>query len=425
MQEQSMVRLLQITLLALMPLLVWETVSHADQTPLLIEALDDANVRRGASIALTKLGLAAVPALRKALTSGTPDARVWSAYTLGEIGPAAEPAVGDLSTALVNSDDALRAAAAQALGKIGTAAAIDALANSLGDKNDRVRQRAAVALGQIGRPSQTATAKLIAVLSDHRVRLFARDALIQMGPSTADLLVESLGDDNIRFEVSAILQAVDPAKAKQAGLGVPTAADLPSLKMVLYDETRQPEERSTAAQSLATLGSEGIAVLTVAFEQQQIARTAVAAFAKAGPEAVPALVGMLSHTSPAVRGKAADAIGHIGAAASAATPALIGLLKDEDRDVRYCAVRALHEFGPKAKPAIPALAEVMLDARELEATRQWSIKTLIVTLPHTHEEVVKALVAASREEVNYGTRQLARQKLKAIDPAAAKAADIK
>ena len=41
------------------------------------------------------------------------------------------------------------------------------------------------------------------------------------------------------------------------------------------------------------------------------------------------------------------------------------------------------------------------------------------------DEVVKALVAASQEEVNYGTRQLAKQQLLKIDAEAAKAAGIK
>jgi HEAT repeat protein len=77
-------------------------------------------------------------------------------------------------------------------------------------------------------------------------------------------------------------------------------------------------------------------------------------------------------------------------------------LKDEDRNVRYRAVHALHELGVKAKPAVVTLAEVILDSRELEATRQWAIKTLVVTLPETHDDVVKALVAASGEDANYG-----------------------
>ena len=70
-----------------------------NQIPALIKALRDPNVRYGASVALTKLGVNAVPALRESLASGNEDLPVWSAYTLGQIGPGAESAVGDLTKA--------------------------------------------------------------------------------------------------------------------------------------------------------------------------------------------------------------------------------------------------------------------------------------------------------------------------------------
>ncbi len=420
-----MARRLTITLLALVPILVWQSGSCADQIPLLVKALGDTNIRRGASIALTKLGAPAVPALRKSLASEKPDVRVWSAFTLGEIGSAAEPAVGDLAKAFADSDDSLRAAAAQALGKIGAPAGVPVLVKALDDQNNRVRQRSAVALGQIGPESHAATAKLIAALSDHQLRRFARESLIQIGASTTDSLVDSLDDDNIRFDVSVILRKVDPAKAKQLGLEKPTAKDLPSLRTVFFDASRQPEEILTTARSLAALGDEGFVVLIGAFEQQRIARAAASAFAKAGPPAVPMLIEVLAHKQPKVRATAADALAHMGPAAGDAATDLIRLLKDQDRDVRYRVVRALHEFGPKAKLAVPALAEVILNERELEPTRQWSIKTLVMTLPKTHDAVVKALLEASKEETNYGVRQLARQHLRKIDPKAAEAAGIK
>ena len=76
------------------------SAAQADEIAALIEALEDAGNRQGASIALAKLGRAAVPALRESLTAKDPDMRVWSAYTLGEIGPAAKSATGDLIQAL-------------------------------------------------------------------------------------------------------------------------------------------------------------------------------------------------------------------------------------------------------------------------------------------------------------------------------------
>ena len=48
-----------------------------------------------------------------------------------------------------------------------------------------------------------------------------------------------------------------------------------------------------------------------------------------------------------------------------------------------------------------------------------------VALPETHEAAVKALIEASKEETNYGVRQLARQQLLKIDRKAAEAAGIK
>ena len=134
-------------------------------------------------------------------------------------------------------------------------------------------------------------------------------------------------------------------------------------------------------------------MLVAAFDEKQVSQTAAKAFAKVGPVAVPALIEALSHEKPDIRMAAADALGHIGAAASAATPHLIRLLDDDDRNIRYHAVRALHTFGHQAKPAVSTLIEVINNAKESEPTRQWAIKTLIVTLPETHDVVVEALIA--------------------------------
>ncbi|HIK91679.1 MAG TPA: PBS lyase, partial [Planctomycetes bacterium] len=136
--------------------------SAPDRIPVLIAALDNPGVRYGASVALTRLGTKAVPALQMSLQSGKGEVPVWSAYTLGQIGPAAQTAVTDLIRALASSDDALRAAAAQALGRIGppsaAAAAVDSLSMAVTDPQHNVRSSAVVALGQIGPAAAIATA---------------------------------------------------------------------------------------------------------------------------------------------------------------------------------------------------------------------------------------------------------------------------
>jgi hypothetical protein len=91
--------------------------------------------------------------------------------------------------------------------------------------------------------------------------------------------------------------------------------------------------------------------------------------------------------------------------------------------VRYRPVGALHELGPKAKLAVPVLSEIVLNTTEPEATRNWAIKTLVVTLPGT-QEAVETRVTASAEDVYYGVRQLAREQLRKIDSEAADAAGI-
>ncbi|MBP85570.1 MAG: hypothetical protein CMJ64_02460 [Planctomycetaceae bacterium] len=401
--------------------------SESSRIPQLIEALDDENFRFGASIALAQMGKDAVPALRKSLVSDKLDLRVWSVYTLGEIGSAAEPAVGDLTESLGNNDSALRAAATQTLGKIGPASApsVGALADLLSDENTVVRRWSAVALGQIGPRAEQAAPQLIAALKDSRIRPSAKTSLIQIGKPTAGQLRQSLGDEKLRFDVSAILLKLYPDSAKQAGVDQPTLADVASLRLVLHDLTRSPQERTSAATALAALGKEGTVVLIEAFEEQPIAGTAASACASVAPDGVAPLIDALTHEQPGVRAAAADALGHIGPAANEAVPHLVRLFKDSDHNVRYRAVLALDAFGQKAAPAVPDLIEVMLDSSQREAARQWAMMTLVNTLPDTHDTVVKGLIKASQDKGNYGVSSLAKSQVRKIDPKAAEAAGIR
>eukprot|EP00913_Durusdinium_trenchii_P028506 g26734.t1 len=379
---------------------------------------------RGASIALKHKSAKAVPALRTSLKTRTGDAAVWSAYTLGEIGPPARSAVSDLAAALRSSDSALRAAAARALGKIGppAATAVKPLAQALSDPQPDVRIGAAVALGQLGPSAKHSAPQLISVLTDPRVRDAARTALVRIGRAAFTSLNTARKNNRVRFDVTQIMLEIDSKTSQRLGIDKTTPDDIPALKTVLNDPLRNAADRTAAANALARLPKKGTPLLIAAFEKEFAARTAAAAFARVGPVAVPALIASLSHRNPAVRSTAADAIGHIGAAASQAAPALIERLSDKDRTVRYHTVRALHTFGKRARPAAQKLIQVINDSTESEPTRQWAIKTLVVTLPDTRDVVVKALIAASKVKGNYGVSQLARQEVRRIDLKAAEAA---
>jgi HEAT repeat protein len=69
----------------------------------------------------------------------------------------------------------------------------------------------------------------------------------------------------------------------------------------------------------------------------------------------------LKSPTPAVRWRAAWALGEIGPPAKAAIPEIATLVKDPDPIVRFKAVAALGRFGPDAKSAVPVLREALRD----------------------------------------------------------------
>jgi HEAT repeat protein len=93
-----------------------------------------------------------VPGLLVSLKSDQAAVRAGAARTLGEIGPQAKDAVGDLTAALRDSDRDVRQNAATSLGNIGSAAqpAAAELSAALRDSQWQVRRAAAYALGRLG-----------------------------------------------------------------------------------------------------------------------------------------------------------------------------------------------------------------------------------------------------------------------------------
>lgn len=403
-----------------------KTAAESKRITALVAALADEDVQLGASVALTKFGRSAVPKLAQALNSNDQDIRVWAAYTLGRIGADASSSVDGMTKSCGHADDTLRAASVEALGGIGVASklVVNALTKTLTDKNETVRLRSAVALGELGSEAHPATKALLVALLDVPVRTAARNALIQVGQRQIGILRDALEDNVTRFDVAIVLRAINKKQAEELGVERPSSADLVSLERALFDPTRNAADQVLAAEALASLETDGVRVLIKAFENPKLSRTAAEAFSNSRLVAVPLLVKTLEHKNAAVRAAACSAFYAMGSKAHAAQAKLAETLDDTDRDVRYRAVRALHVLGEKAAPAIPKLLEVILKSGEQEATRQWAIKTLVITLPKTHDAVVKGLIAASQDEVNYGVRSLAERQLRQIDPEAAKKAGI-
>lgn len=148
--------------------------------PKLIRALesDDLDHAREASRALAAIGAPAVPALAAELRGG----RHAAAWALGELGPAAAPAVPELTAALGHRDKHLRTGAVRALAAIGPpAAAAEAALRAalLADREDDVRREIPSALVAIRAGSSETLAALEQAASrdkGFRVRRAAREA---------------------------------------------------------------------------------------------------------------------------------------------------------------------------------------------------------------------------------------------------------
>jgi HEAT repeat protein/lysophospholipase L1-like esterase len=157
--------------------------------PALFVALRDPSeaVRAAAARALTAIGPAAedLPSLVASLGSRDTYVVAFAAWSLGNLGPAAEVAVPDLARALARDDT--NAVVAGALARIGPAAAsaVGALVDGLRSDDGNRRWRAARTLGRIGPPAASAVPSLTAALSDPSslVRLHAARALGRIGPA--------------------------------------------------------------------------------------------------------------------------------------------------------------------------------------------------------------------------------------------------
>jgi len=195
----------------------------------LLGALADPSeaVRHAAADALFEVGIepGEVEALTDALASDDPYVRGFAAWSLGNLGSAAGPAVPALVAAL--DREKTEATVIGALARIGPAAApaVPRLVETLHSDDVDRRWRAARTLGRIGEPARSATPDLIAALSDdvdagvrrHAARALGRVAATD-GPGPA-ALQRATGDRNaqVRNEARRALERLagrPPARSR-------------------------------------------------------------------------------------------------------------------------------------------------------------------------------------------------------------------
>ncbi len=324
----------------------------------LVAALNDSvsDVSRAAIEALARIGQPATEALVAALTKDSSFSRAkWEVVeALDKIGwqPGREESGAAYWVAKQNWNECVR---------VGSTA-VEPLISVLAHSHNQARKAAADALGQIG--DARAVEPLIVALKDREIRQCGavEDALVKIGGPAVEPLVAAFknGDFEVRFDAVTLLgkigdaRAVEPLIAALAlrNVPLPTAEALGRIGDVravgpliaaLEDEPRP------AAEALGNIGdARAVEPLIGALERAPDA--AARALGKIGDaRAVESLIAALKNTAPAA---AAEALGRIGDAR--AVEPLIAALKDA---APAAAAEALGRIGDAraAEPLIAAL----------------------------------------------------------------------
>jgi HEAT repeat protein len=266
--------------------------------------------------ALGKAGAAGAAGLAEALAPGRPAAvRNLAAYTLAQIGGAAEGAIGALAAAASETDKAVAGAAMFALGRIGPAA-VAALLPLLGHRDTDVVVQAARALGEIGDKA------LDGVKIERRA-----DAPPAVQIAFAELSVRVFGE--AKRDLPLIVGALDspdaPVRAAAVGalqgIGARAGLAAPRLAKVV-----------TADPDAAVRAAAAVALLRLTDQPSRV---------------VPALTAAAADPAEALRRAAVMALAHLGPKAVAALPAVQALANDPSADLRAMARAAAERMaGP-------------------------------------------------------------------------------
>jgi HEAT repeat protein len=334
----------------------------------------DAETRRRAAQSLGVRGkTSAIASLQPLLHDPEWKVRQAAVESLGLVADAAT--VPPLLMAVKSADQiadadggaAVRAAAVEALGRIGSAG-LPAVLEALKDRHAKLRETAIGALGAIG--GAEAMSAVDGMVDDDRssVRQAAVSALARAAGATA---------------VPALKRALghrDPATRRTAAEGLGTvyeAAAVDAVRGALADGDRQVRE--AAVRALASIATPEAASALVAglHAGDREAKAAIAASLRSfewtprdtaerivhaaihgrfeeaaaeGTAAVEPLVSALADRDPDARRGAVSALGRLGDARAAA--AMAALLGDTDARVRDAAADALAAIGPAAADAI-------------------------------------------------------------------------
>lgn len=334
------------------PLLRWECVwalgeigDHRAVEPL-IEALEDtdSSVSEGAALALSKLGSLAVDRLIEALPSADPEVRLAVVWVLGVVRD--------------------QRAAATALGRLRAPSAVPLLVDLLRDQDEEVRGAAANALGLVA--DARAIGPLLELMrSGGEAATEAALAVAAMGPPAVAPLMALLTDPDD--------DVGDAAAGALAAICEPAAEPLLAL---MRDTEGDDRARWRAAWALSMMG----------------------------PAVVDALMALLGHEAPCVRGRAVRALS--GAGVPRALDAVLPLLGDQDERVRCSAAASIGRMGCSrgVAPLLAALPEATGDFRA----------AVVAALGHLDDRQIAGRLRPLLVDAEEPVREAAREALAAI-----------
>ncbi len=163
-----------------------------DSVPALLALLDDDASGMPVhyiTLALLRVGPAGAPQLESALLTHGPRGREAAANVLGWLSETASLAA--LRAALGDPEPTVRAAAVEALGRIGMPDAVEKMIELLDDAQpEHVREMTVIALGRLGEP-QAVPALAGALGGSHRMNRLAAEALNRLGHRGRDVLASN------------------------------------------------------------------------------------------------------------------------------------------------------------------------------------------------------------------------------------------
>jgi hypothetical protein len=176
-------------------------------------------IAQTAAVALGAMGSNAVPALDRRLSLASPPELTWVLQAVTALGTNAAPLVPKLEPLLASEHNNVGVGASMALARIGFAA-VPAVTNSFSNTNKAVLIRSLLTLQQIGPAALATTNSIVPLTrhSDPIVRLYALQALASIYPPrefSAPVWLAGLRDPDIRnVEISLRMLTIFPTNVR-------------------------------------------------------------------------------------------------------------------------------------------------------------------------------------------------------------------